>query len=314
MKKYRFACWLCLAVLIAAAAGCGGSVGPGDTAWQEFVAPYRHDVKIDALGFKMHYIDIGAGEPIVLVHGFADSTYCFHENVKPLLAAGYRVILIDQPAMGRSEVPPDPYNYTIENQAGAVAQVIAHLGLERYTIGGSSLGGAIALYLALTDPKRVSRVVPLDPTAYSFARYGMAPFAKRPGLRDIVAGAAGRRVGKIALWDVYYDRGKVDDVLVDQYARPMNKPGYRQALVGLLTQFESDEFTRMTRNYWKIDAPTLIVWGDTDRWVPPEFGRRLHRDLKDSQLEIIKNCGHLPHQERPEVVNPLLLSFLEDAR
>lgn len=288
--------------------GCRVKIGDGDRAWNDLVAGYRHDVSVG--DFNMHCIDMGEGPAVVLVHGFGDSTYCFHENVQPLLAAGHRVILVDQPGMGRSEIPPDGYTYSIENQAANVLKVIDSRGVDRFAVVGSSMGGGIALQFALRHGDRVTHVVGLDPASFSIARQGIAPLARRPGLRDMGALVGGRAAGYIVLWDVYYDRSKVDDKLVDEYARPLNKPGYREALIRLLTEYESDEFAWMGRNYWKIQTPTLLVWGAADAWLPVRHGHKLHRKIPGSRLEIIARSGHLPHQERPACVNPILTEFL----
>ncbi|MDP8223170.1 MAG: alpha/beta hydrolase [Candidatus Lernaella stagnicola] len=309
-RRVTWGALICIGIALLLLSGCKEDVGAGDTAWNEYVAPYRHSLEVE--GLELHYIDIGRGKPLVLIHGFADSTYCFHENLKPLVEAGYRVILIDQPGMGRSEIPSDDYTYSIENQAAGVAGLVEALGVDRYTIGGSSMGGGISLYLALTKPESIERLILFDPACFDLGRHGMMPFAERPGLRDVIGAATGRWAVGMALQDVYYDRRKVTVELLDEYARPLDKDGYRKALIRLLTEYHSPRFKWMSMNYSALTKPTFIFWGRQDRWVPLEFGRRLNAALPNSHLEIIDKSGHLPHQERPELVNPLLLDFLRN--
>jgi alpha-beta hydrolase superfamily lysophospholipase len=66
----------------------------------------------------------------------------------------------------------------------------------------------------------------------------------------------------------------------------------------------------MTQRYGEIKSEVLIIWGENDPWLPVEFGRRLKSKIRASTLEVIEECGHLPHQEKPDIVNPLMIGFL----
>jgi pimeloyl-ACP methyl ester carboxylesterase len=306
-------CGTIAAILLLAAmvvGGCRVEIGEGDKAWNDLVKDHRRDVSVG--DYSLHTITMGRGEPVVMVHGFADSTYCFHENLRPLVEAGFACTLIDQPALGRSEIPPEPYTYSIENQAAGVLRAVDALGIDKFAAVGSSMGGGIALYLAFTHPERVTKVIALDPAAYRFDHEKMGAVMRRPGLPDFAGSFAGKWAGYIALWDVYHDASLVDATLVDEYARPMNKPGYAKALIHLLREYQSAEYDRMARNYWKVETPALLVWGRSDTWVPTKFGPWLDDQLPNSRLEMIAEAGHLPHQEQPDVVNPLMISFLKN--
>ncbi|HEX2573392.1 MAG TPA: alpha/beta hydrolase [Polyangia bacterium] len=286
----------------------GADARRGDAAWHELVAPYRHE---EALGdHTLHYIDVGRGEPVVMVHGWADSSYTWHRNLGPLRDAGARVILVDQPGLGRSAIPRPPYRFTIENQAAAVLALVTRLGLERFHLVGSSLGGAIALYLCLREPARVRRAVVLAPTCYRPRRLIMA-WPGMAQLGTILAGGwTGRWMIRAGLWRAYRDRTRIDDALIDECSRPLGKPGYVHALAGLRRDFFSPAFEELVARYGDLVPPLLIVWGNEDRWNPKTYGDRLHAAVPGSQYRVIRGCGHLPHQERADVVNPWLADFL----
>ncbi len=97
--------------------------------------------------------------------------------------------------------------------------------------------------------------------------------------------------------------------MVDEYVRPL-QPGYLRRLVAYRRQYFSAAFRAMTERYAELRMPLLIVWGDHDTWLPMDFGRRLHARVPKSRFEIIPDAGHLPHQERPDLTNPLLVEFL----
>lgn len=296
--------WL-ICCLLPAVAACKVEVGPGDAAWQALVKEHRRTA--DLGGYKLHYIDIGRGAPVVMIHGFADSTYCWHENVAPLLAAGRRLIIVDQPGLGHSELPPAPYRFTMENQAGEILKLIDRLGLKQFALVGSSMGGGIALYLSLEHPQRVTKTVAVDPAAY---RPDDPSVLGKPGMETIVKWFGGRWMYRAALRDTYYDADKVDETLVDEYVRYLDKDGYAKALTSLARDYFSPVFEQMTQRYGAMQVPVLAVWGAHDTWVPPEQGVKLNTQAPHCRLELIPDAGHLPHQEIPAAVNPLLLEFL----
>ncbi len=305
-RTRRFLSRLWLTVITALIiTGCSGAIGEGDLKWRKLTA--HHSRYMDMGGYKLHYLDIGKGQPVVMIHGFADSTYCWHSNIKALAEAGLRLIVVDQPGLGKSGVPPALYKYTLENQARSILKLCDRLKLSRFSLVGSSMGGGIALYLAWRHPDRVKRVALLDPACY-----------EPPGLRwmslpgaGYVASILGGRwsIGR-ALKSAYYNDELVTEAAIDEYSRPAQRPGYFQVLHSLACQYFSPEFHSMAKSYGRIKAPILVIWGQYDTWIPPEYGQRLNNAIPGSKLEIINNTGHLPHQENPEEVNRLLVYFL----
>jgi pimeloyl-ACP methyl ester carboxylesterase len=293
-----------------AAASCHVEIGPGDRAWNDFAAPYRHDIAMG--GYRLHYVDVGQGDPVLLVHGYADSTFTFHANVPALAEAGLRALPLDLPGLGRSELPPEPFVYSIENLSAEVVKFADKLHLDRFAVAGSSMGGGIALYLAEKYPERVTRIVPIDPACFSLAGHRWMPLLKYDSLARIGTHAAGRATIAIALHDVFADSKNITSAVVDEYARPLNKPGFRDLLRRLLVEYFSPEFMAMTQRYDQIRAPTLLIWGAGDKWVPTAFGPKLQALIAGSRLTIVPHAGHLPQQERPDIVNPLLVEFLKE--
>jgi pimeloyl-ACP methyl ester carboxylesterase len=278
----------------------------GDEAWHALTGPHGRDLTVD--GFPVHFIDMGRGRPVVLIHGLADSCYTWHGNVAALLDAGMRVLLVDQPGMGLSGVPPAPYLYSVENQARAVGMVIDHLNIRRFDLVGNSMGGGLALYLAKRLEARVASVTVVAPVCYRVGRHG---FMAMPGARIMARLAPRRWIVRKMLEDIYYDPGRLSRRLIDEYALGMGRKGFIDAVVSMRLQYFSDEFDRMTAWYERMRSPLLIVWGDHDRWVSRRYGQRLHEAVSGSRFEVMDRAGHVPHQERPGVFNRLLLGFLQ---
>ena len=293
--------------LLLLSSGCGVHIGPGDRAWNQLVAPARKSVALDS--YRMHYIDVGRGPVVVLVHGFADSSYSFHETARPLLAAGYRLIILDLPGLGRSGIPPESYVYSVENQAAQVLRLTRKLGLERFHLVGHSMGGGIALYLAWKHRRRLRSVVLLAPASFEPGG-GVAALARIP-VHRLVEPFFGRWVFKTGLLDVYHDDAQVDDVLVDEYARLGRKRGFVRVLMRMLADYFSPRYHEMTRQYGGYRTPMLIVWGEEDKWLPCWRGSQLHGKVPGSVYVRIPEAGHNVHQERAAVVTPFVLKFLQ---
>ncbi|HON37689.1 MAG TPA: alpha/beta hydrolase [Deltaproteobacteria bacterium] len=306
MKRRYSLIFVTLLILGAGLFSCRTAIGPGDMDWNRETGPFVKTLDRD--GHLLHYIDVGSGDPVVLVHGFAETVYSWHENVPALMEAGFRLILVDQPGHGRSGAPGGTYTYTLENQAEAVVKLTEHLGLRKFSIIGHSTGGSIALFIMINHPGRVQKAVVIDPICF---KPPLVQLLKIPGMEFLANVFGGRWSIRTGLEDAYYDGYRVDDALVDEYSRPLERPEYYRTLISLEKQFYSQGFYKMTESYGQIQAPVLIIWGKEDTWLPEEQGAMLHGRMENSTLQVIENCGHMPHQECADRVNPLLVQFLQ---
>lgn len=306
MKKRYPLFFVTLLTLGAGLFSCRTAIGPGDTVWSRETAPFVKT--LDMGGYPLHYLDAGTGEPVVLVHGFAETVYSWHENAPALIEAGFRLIMVDQPGHGRSGAPGGFYAYTLENQAEAVVKLTEHLGLWKFNIIGHSTGGSIALFIMLNRPGRVQKAVVIDPICF---KPPLVQLLKMPGMEFLANAFGGPWSVRTGLEDAYFEGNRVDDALVDEYSRPLARPEYYRTLISLEKQFYSQGFHKMTESYGQIQAPVLIIWGKEDTWLPAEQGAMLHGRMENSTLQVIENCGHIPHQECADRVNPLLVQFFQ---
>ena len=307
MRAYIKGVYLCLiAGSVTFSWGCKKDPGPGDRSWHQVVA--NHLREVDVGGYSLNAVDMGTGNPVVMIHGFADSAYCYHRNVQTVLEHGFRVVLPEPPGLGQSDIPPAPYVYSVENQAEAIRTCLDRMGIERFILVGHSMGGGIALYLATHYPQRIAKLMIIDAACYDPKRF---QFFRLPGASHIAGAIAGRWLIRMALNDVFYDKSKVTDAMVSEYAQPLRKPGYVKVLAGLSKQYFSEAHTAMQSRYGHLDTPLFIVWGREDTWLPPEFGETLASTAPHARLYLLKDAGHSPHQEQPEVFNKLLAEFLK---
>jgi pimeloyl-ACP methyl ester carboxylesterase len=260
---------------------------------------------VEAGGIRIRYVRVGSGRPIVLVHGFASSIYTWSE-VLPILARSHDVVAVDLPGFGGSDIPA---HFGGEAGAELLARVMDGLGLPRATLAGNSLGGALSAVTAARHPERVERLVLIDA-----AGYNMAP-ADRPFMLRAVAALPKRLLEAFpqrplmrrGLQQVFFDDALVTGEKVEEYLAPMARTGARAAAHALLTGGETFGLPALLR---KVRAPTLVVWGADDTWIPLRDADRFVRDIPGARKVVLERCGHVAQEEKPAEVARLIQEFI----
>lgn len=274
----------------------------GDQRWNERVAAHRRNLPLD--GYTLHYLDTERGAPLLLIHGYTDSSYTWHLNLDAFTAAGFRALAVDLPGLGQSTIPGAGLRLGAERLAEELIRLLDRLELERVSVVGHSMGGGLALYLCACWPDRVARAVAIAPVS----RRPRQPLAlARPGAH-LAASVAGRWVFWHGLRSAFADRSLVSDAMIDEYARPAAKPGYWKLVARLSREYFSDAFEGLRARLPQIAAPTLLLWGSRDTWVKPRPA--LAEQIPGARCEILEGAGHNVHQERPDLVNRLIADFL----
>ena len=268
---------------------------------------------VAVMGMQVHLRDEGPHDdpaPIVLLHGTSASLHTW-DGWAQALRERRRVIRFDLP--GFALTGPNPENdYSTESYVRFVKAVMDHLGVERFVIGGNSLGGQIAWATAAALPDRVTALILVDATGYppeSFARQSVPVgfrIAATPGLRLLAQYTLPRGVVERSIRDVYGDPSKVTPELVDLYSAMTLRQGNRKALGRRIEQGYTGDVAQLKT----IKVPTLILWGGQDRLFPPEVGQRFARDIAGSRLVVFDKLGHVPHEEDPAATVAEVRRFL----
>jgi pimeloyl-ACP methyl ester carboxylesterase len=259
-----------------------------------YAAPPSRFAEIE--GMAVHYRDEGSGPPLVLVHGTSSSLHTW-DRWAQILSPHRRVVRLDLPGFGLTGPAPDR-DYRVERYARVVAALMDRLGTGRADVAGSSLGGRVALTLTLTRPERVRKLILLDAAGLSGQRpAGIFRLARAPVVSRLFPVMGPRWLVRRNVLEVYGDPGRVDEALVDRYHDLTRAEGNRQALVDRLSGARDPDLDERLAD---VRAPTLILWGERDRWVPPSFARRFEAGIAGAKLITYADAGHVPMEEIPE--------------
>ena len=301
-----------VAVLVFAIAGIAATWAPDRTVdslkarWAQPPSQF-----IDVAGMQVHLRDEGPRDdpvPIVLLHGTSASLHTW-DGWTQSLAKTRRVIRFDLPAFGLTG--PNPQNdYAIKSYVTFVTAVVDKLGVQRFVLGGNSLGGHIAWETAHALPARVDRLILVDSGGYAFVPKSMPlgfQIARLPILRNLMEYTLPRGIIQSSLENVYGDPSLVTPALVDRYYDLTLRAGNRKALSYRLDQgYASDE-----AKIKSLKLPTLILWGAKDRLIPPESGQFFARDIAASKLVLFDALGHVPHEENVQATLAEVVKFLQ---
>ena len=254
------------------------------------------------------YLRRGRGPPVTLLHGIPLSLLTWRHNIDAL-STSRTVIAIDLKGFGRSGKPHG--DFRAEVHAKILGDVLDTLGVRQTSLVGSSYGCAPAIYFALENPSRVDRVVLINSVGG-----GRPPATERLLEIDLVASLVGSvlrhpLVGQ-SLFGVWMRRAygrppaSIRNIVKAYFCLFVREHG-EKAFVATLRQFDE---LKLAQSVGKMTHKTLIVWGGRDPYLPLKNAKRLHAAIPASELKVLNDCGHLPHEESPKEVNALINSFL----
>ena len=261
---------------------------------------------VRAHGIETNYLEAGAGEPAVLVHGSGPgvSAYANWRLTLPALAEGVRVLAPDLVGFGFTERPPG-VRYDLGTWTDQLLGFLDAVGVERASIVGNSFGGAISLSLAARHPDRVDRLVLMGSVGVSF------PITE--GL-DAVWGYQPSFEAMRRILDYFaYSRDLVDDELAEVRYRASIQPGFQESYGAMFPaprQRWVDAMVTPDEQIAALPHRTLVVHGREDQVIPLANAHRLLELIPDAELHVFGRCGHWSQIEHADAFNRLVLDFL----
>jgi pimeloyl-ACP methyl ester carboxylesterase len=262
--------------------------------------------RLETSGGAIAYREVGEGPPVVLIHGFPQSSHVWRHAV-PVLAARFRVIVPDLLGTGASERPASA-RLDLVAQAGYLGELLDGLGVDRCAVIGHSFGGGIAQLLALDRPE-VDAMVLLASSAFdawpTAATREIQDTPAEQEVEDLVASGirASLRSGMAAP-----DRLSPDDV--EAYVRPWTGPGSVASFFRFARQIDGLGLVERTEDLGRLEIPVLLFWGEQDPFYPPAIAERLNGAIPSSTLGLLPGCGHFLMDEAPETLVPMMFEYL----
>ena len=271
-------------------------------------------------GVRLHYVEAGDGPPVLLLHGFPQFWYCWRHQIPALAAAGFRALAPDLRGYNLSERPPAVGDYRIEKLVDDVAGLIRHAGRERAIIIGHGWGGAVAWAVAMRCPELVKRLVVINAphpaaftrelrTAVQLRRSWYIFFFQLPWLPESLV-----RRGNFAGLEQTFRHdpvrpGTFTEEDIRLYKEALARPG---ALTAMLNWYRAlGRRGLRSRDIRPITAPTLLVWGERDRYLGPRLSEGIEQWVPNLRVERLPDASHWVPEEWPQRVNRLLIEFLQ---
>lgn len=276
-------------------------------------------------GVRLHYVEYGKGPLILLLHGFPECWYAWRYQLPALAQAGFRVVAPDLRGYNLSEKPRGVHAYRMECFIGDVKGLIQTLGEDRAVVVGHDWGGVIAWQLAISEPQMVKKLIILNaphPQRYLEAlktpgqllRSWYVLFFQLPWLPELMIRSFGFAGLRQRLLNEPVHADAFDEVTVKVYQRALAQPG---ALTAALNYYRAG-FRSLVRglrpNIQPIEMPTLVIWGEQDRYLGADLLEGLEPWVKDLTVERFADASHWVQAEVPERVNERMLQFLRPPR
>lgn len=280
-----------------------------------------HTKTCRANGIRQFYLEAGEGPPVVLLHGFPETSFAWRFQIPPL-ASRYHVIAPDLRGYGETDKPASGYDK--RTMANDIVGLLTELGIERIALVGHDRGARVATRLVKDHPDLVDRLVVMDnvPTrivaremnARIARQYWFFMFHQIPDLPEALIS------GREDLWlrhffsDWCHDPSTITGEAFETYVKAYNAPGAVRGAMADYRASAEDVAQDLVDADKKIGCPVLSLWGEDFAAVGGLFDMKaIWSEMADNLTTApIERCGHLPQEEQPEVVNKLLFDFLDD--
>lgn len=253
------------------------------------------------------------GKPVLLIHGFSMPSFIWDNTYSALAQAGLRVTRYDLYGRGWSDRPQKRYDKALFVRQ--LAELMDALKLQQASLVSLSMGGVIAAEFAFRFPKRVERLSFIDPAGFDL---GLPPAVKAvfwPGVGELLLGMLGRMGRKTLLEsmlaDFYQPTPEAIESFKARYFEQMQYRGFKRGLLSSLRSGMLDEDLLLYRRLGELHKPVQLIWGQLDDTVPFCHAQTFVELVPHSEFHPIAHAKHIPHFDRPQVVNPLLIDFLQ---
>lgn len=272
-------------------------------------------------GVRLHYVESGSGPLVVLLHGFPEFWYSWRSQIPALANAGFRVIAPDLRGYNLSDKPRGRRAYLMPELVADIAALIGHAGERRASVVGHDWGGVVAWYLAARRPELIDRLAllntPVPPTFMrelktweQRKRSWYAIFFRLPLLPEALLAARDMEAVLGLLTTEPAHRGTFSEHDISLYKTALSQKCALTSMINYYRAVFVGENKRYLRKHGRIEAPTLLLWGDRDRHLVAAMTEGLEEFVSELRVEHFAEATHWIHHDEPERVAALLIEHL----
>lgn len=273
----------------------------------EFSSGYlakEDDKYIQLQNYKAHYLVKGSGEPVILIHGGGSWLYSYRNNINEL-SKYYKVYAVDMPGHGYTKANTT-IKYDLDTYADFLKEFLDSQNINSVRVVGHSWGGGWAIYFAEKYKKMVSQLVLLDSSGLNQPDKSEWRYLQYPIIGEIVSKVISMKNTRKSLQKMFINQDILTDNYVEEIYTPLSYSENRNAQV----QAQRNLDWRVTEEKMnKINEPVLIIFGSKDCYFDNKYQRLMHNKLSNSELVVIDNTSHIPHEEQYSNVDKLILDF-----
>ena len=266
---------------------------------------------VEAAGIRLHVRDDGdrSAPAVIFLHGLGSSLHTWDAWANALTPE-FRTIRLDLPGSGLSA--PDPAgDYSDARSLAVLNALMERIGVRRASFVGNSIGGRIAWRFAAANPERVDRLVLISPDGFASPGFEYGKHPEVPAALSLMKYFLPKALLRMNLAPAYGDAAHLRDEVVDRYYDLLTGAGSRAALIARMEQTLLPEPEPLLR---RIQAPTLLLWGERDAMIPISNAGDYLRMIRQSRLVSFPALGHVPHEESPaESLQPVIQFLRESA-
>jgi pimeloyl-ACP methyl ester carboxylesterase len=283
---------------------------PPDAATQQPGIPVE-DLQAVVGGVRWRYQRAGSGPALLLVHGLMGYSFSWRHTI-PVLARQATVYAVDLPGAGYSGWPAG-MDCSLRASAERLLGFMDNLGLSSCDLLGTSHGGALAMVAAALSPRRVQRLLLVDPVN-PWSAHGklLSVFLTSPPIAPLFLQLTPRLqiLQQFYFRRLYGDTRRIRPGTLAGYMAPLQRVGSFEYALGVLRSWNHDLKELESLLPQTAHIPTLLIWGSLDAAVSPASAYRLKQYFRDCRLLMIEGVGHLPYEEVPGEFNRAVMEFL----
>lgn len=276
---------------------------------EQFKENQKH-IKVEGLSHSpldVAYTDMGEGEAVILLHGIPAWSYLWNEVIPPL-AENCRVIAPDLLGYGYSD-KRDTFDRSVSVQASMIVKLMDSLGIDKATVVGHDIGGAVAQVMSVNYANRLNGLILANTVAYeSWPSTAMISLSEPKRHKQTV-----KEVIDFVSTDLLVGLGNMErkDKFVPDMITPYNNEEGKKSFIRNASALNTNHTMELVNEFKNVNVPTLVLWGVDDPWQPLEDGERLAQDIPGAKLIRIEGASHWIQYDVPEVVAKHISDFSE---